>query len=137
MPIDSHLPQADPFSLVPTFKYCHKCYIYFTTVYIFTFRLCSVVRPLKMSSGIYSSVWLFLVLPYNVYSFRARIFKRLRSPGESIPRNRFQGIDSATYVVWRAGTSNRVCDSGASFLFEQNRSLVRQSQTVCISPPWP
>jgi hypothetical protein len=21
MPIDSHLPQADPFSLVPTFKY--------------------------------------------------------------------------------------------------------------------
>jgi hypothetical protein len=48
---------------------------------------------------------------------RARICKRLRGPGidseKSIPGNRFREIDSEksiplAFVVWRAGTTNRV-----------------------------
>jgi hypothetical protein len=45
------------------------------------------------------------------YACRARICKRLLVQ-ESIPRNRFRGIDSEEsipppYVAWRAGTTNR------------------------------
>jgi hypothetical protein len=68
MPIESHLPQADPFSLVPTFKpatdYKEDCYLgicctsYKTPIKYFTARWSSFkkmhecnIPPIRFSSG--------------------------------------------------------------------------------------
>ncbi len=53
------------------------------------------------------------------------VFVNVYGAQESIPRNRFQGIDSKesiqpAYVAWRAGASNRIvvpaCQAGNRFL---------------------